>query len=142
MGIVARFTPLDIAIYLSHVLRNAERQIILALNRAGKEFADEAKSMTYANGGFHDDTGDLRSSIGYFVLANGRVIDSYFSGNVAGREAANLALASIPKIMGYQLIGIAGMDYAAAVESKGYNVITVQATMAFINLRSYIRQAA
>jgi len=35
---------------------------------------------------------------------------------------------------GYQLIGVAGMDYASYVESMGYNVISAQSVVAIEGL--------
>ena len=39
---------------------------------------------------------------------------------------------------GIQLIGIAGMNYASFVESKGYNVISYQADVCIVDLAMYL----
>jgi hypothetical protein len=48
------------------------------------------------------------------------------------------AMQAIPK-SGYQLIGVAGMEYASEVEARGYNVITSQADTAIIDLTSSLK---
>jgi len=142
MGIVARYNSQDISIYLSHVLQNIEQRIIALFNKEGRKFVDDAKAMTAKEGSFNNRTFNLRSSIGYYIFANGKLVDQYFSGNAEGKRAADEAVLNIPMLSrGYQLIGIAGMDYAVAVESRGYNVITVQATMTIVSLRSQLKAA-
>ena len=47
---------------------------------------------------------------------------------------------NIAKPEGIQLIGIAGMDYASHVESKGYNVISYQADVCMVDLAMYLEK--
>lgn len=86
---------------------------------------------------YKDQTGNLRNSIGYIVVFNGRVVQQAFNGNTpsrtkpgdparAHREGQNYAqsiVSSLEKDKTY-LVLTAGMDYAIAVEAKGYDVIT------------------
>jgi hypothetical protein len=44
------------------------------------------------------------------------------------------AIQDVVKPKGFQLIGVAGMNYASHVESKGYNVISYQADVCMVNL--------
>jgi hypothetical protein len=46
----------------------------------------------------------------------------------------------VPQKEGYQLIGVAGMDYASHVESKGYNVITSQGDIALVNIERLLNK--
>lgn len=142
MGLRPLYSPKDISIYISHVFQNVERSIIGIFQKDGKEFVDRAKAMTANEGSFNNDTWNLRSSIGYYIFAGPKLVDSYFEGNPEGKTAADEAVARIPRINGYQLIGIAGMFYAIYVESKGYNVISTQANIAFVNIRSHLAQFA
>ena len=104
--------------------------------------------MTKSQGGFGDVTGNLRSSIGYFILKDGKIIienrklSTKGTDKITGYGAAIHLLNEVQKITGYQLIGVAGMGYAAYVESLGYNVITIQADVALINLKTILRKAA
>lgn len=75
-------------------------------------------------GEYLDQTGNLRDSIGYVIVKDGKVIKSHLGSQGADNVNAMIAksAAKIPK--GYGLIVVAGMEYAAAVESKGYDVLT------------------
>lgn len=103
-----------------------------ALHYVGITFMNNAR----INASFTDRTGNLRSSIGYAVLLNGDVIDEeYEGGNVNSEEGISQAKKVVRELAmefdeGYVLIGIAGMEYAASVESKGYDVITGSTPMA------------
>lgn len=94
-----------------------------SLQYMGEEFVNKAREQI----SYTDRTGNLRSSIGYIILHDGKTIEANISGSQnegiakASRFAAEVA-ADYPD--GYVLIGVAGMEYAAAVESKGYDVIT------------------
>src|SRR5574343_1396038 len=114
MGLTAKYKPADIATFITQsVFREMEDHIISSLKQAGQNFVDSAKFMTSEQGSFTDRTGDLRSSIGYYIYASQKQVDSYFSGNAAGKEAADNAVSKITKHRKcYQLIGIAGMSYA------------------------------
>ena len=100
-----------------------EQRTVEALQYAGEEFVNNARM----NGNYTDDTGNLRSSIGYVILKDGQPIKQNFSGRsnegvLEGKKAADEIGQQFPR--GYVLIGVAGMSYAAAVESRGYDVIT------------------
>ena len=108
--------------FIESRIDNAEQQMIDALKYEGESFVDKARKT----GTYTDDTGNLRSSIGYLILKNGNVIDQNFAGNSKGTENARIAAREVAGQYpnGFALIGVAGMKYAAAVESKGYDVIT------------------
>ena len=69
------------------------------------------------------------------MLNNGKIVSSKFNGTQKGMAEAIQALNDVPNKSGYQLIGVAGMDYASHVESKGYNVITSLSVVALVDLR-------
>ena len=78
---------------------------------------------------YKDQTGNLRSSIGYVVVVDGRVADiSSFAvvkngqeGSKTGADYARKLARKYPK--GIVLIVCAGMNYAAYVSAKGYDVV-------------------
>lgn len=124
---------------LKSVAEKIEFDIIEAMKRAGEDFATSAREMKGSQGGFDDRTGNLRSSIGYCILKDGEVIFGDFKGkSTEGISAAKQAVSEVPKKQGFQLIGVAGMEYASAVESKGKNVISIQAEALIIDLKDYI----
>lgn len=116
-----------------------EDKMILVMQYTGEQFVRDARKMTRSEGGFGDVTGNLRSSIGYFILKDGQIIKSNLKGKASGKSAAQAAIDSLPKKTGLQLIGIAGMNYASVVESKGKNVISIQAEAALIDLKDLIK---
>lgn len=99
-----------------------DNKTLTVLQYMGEQFVNKAR----LNDTYKDNTGNLRSSIGYIIIKDGAVIDNNFEGNnqgvSKGQEVASKVSTSYPK--GYVLIGVAGMDYAAYVEAKSYDVIT------------------
>ena len=124
----AMFTMGAVQEYIESRVDMAEQKMIEALQYAGEEFVTKARTT----GNYTDDTGNLRSSIGYVILKDGEVIDQNFqvagegsdgqTGKVKAMDFVNEISGDYPD--GLVLIGVAGMSYAAAVESKGYDVIT------------------
>lgn len=103
----------------------SERKFIQALQYIGEEFVNRARSInTYEN-----QTGNLRSSIGYAIAKDGRVIghnykevDDGNEGIVKGMDLAESTASEHPN--GIILIVTAGMQYALYVEAMGYDVLS------------------
>ena len=83
------------------------------------------------SGDYTDQTGNLRSSIGYAVVWDGKVvqrdcIDKVKQGDKGVSEGDDYLSKCIKKSRrkGIVLIVTAGMNYAEYVEAKGYNVLT------------------
>lgn len=104
-----------------------------AWNEDAKDIVTAAKlsggAINLGGGGsFNDQTGNLRSSIGYIIVYDGKIVEEDFNhgggpiGQQQGREFAEYQAALNPT--GWALITVAGMEYAAFVEAKGYDVIT------------------
>lgn len=100
--------------------------------KAGKAFTERARSRTKeAHGSFGNITWNLRSSIGYLLVYNGVVKESYFptlqgapEGSGKGDEYAREIATNSAFDTGVGLICVSGMDYAYYVEAKGYDVIS------------------
>ncbi|MFW6145233.1 MAG: hypothetical protein ACOC4Y_00400 [bacterium] len=93
----------------------------------GEQFVNLARE----NGQYTDRTGNLRSSVGFVVVENGRILyedyqlaDKGSDRHTGMAKAVEFARARSGEIKGIGLIGFAGMEYASAVEKKGYDVIT------------------
>lgn len=140
MGLVARYKPEDIARELRRGFVTIENGMLKIFQFAGEKFVTDARlglnisASAFPKGDYLNQTGNLRSSIAYFVYNNGILIQSEVDGNSEGVSAAISTAKSISK-SGYQLIGVAGMDYASNLESKGYNVITSQRDICFVDIR-------
>ena len=113
----------------SKILASAEARkkvLINTLCYVGEQCIKEARD----NGGYNDQTGNLRSSIGYVVLCDGQVVDQkqvkkQKKGNEGISEGAKFLLECAEKAQkkGIVLIVVAGMNYAEYVETR-YNVLS------------------
>ena len=124
---------------LNRFVGETEEKMITILQFVGEEFVRDARKMKRSDGGFGDVTGNLRGSIGYFILKDGQIIQENLRGKAQGKNEAKKALESLPKRTGLQLIGIAGMNYASLVEARGLNVISIQKEAALINLKDLMK---
>lgn len=138
-----------------------EEGIINRLDITGAEFMQQAKDDVKIDRGafpavrkgkkgdpprdtgeYLDDTTNLRNSIGYYVLRDGVIVRGRVEGPAEATSAAMTLLQSIPPVKGYQLVCLAGMDYASYLESKGFNVITSQAMVAMTNVEERLQRFA
>lgn len=118
----------DIRDFVEKRTRDAERVLINVFCRAGEECIIEAKN----GGSYTDQTGNLRSSIGYAVLKDGKVVQK---GQVEKTKDGETGLAEGSGYLercikanrlrdGIVLIVTAGMNYAEYVEAKGKVVLS------------------
>ena len=128
MGITANFDFNAINKHLS----DFQNRIILAqiqtLKYLGELCVIRARSIP-ASIGFNDQTGNLRSSIGYVVFVDGIEISSDFNEILNGSQGVLEGKTLAYKVgqennEGLVLVVVAGMNYALAVESKGKDVLT------------------
>jgi hypothetical protein len=129
--IVPKFTRADIKAIMTDRKARIDAAILSALKRTGEQFVKNARE----DGAYKDRTGNLRSSIGYVILKDGQQLFENFRVVGKGKEGPTAAQKVIEEAVagfktGYVLIGVAGMDYAAAVEAKGYDVLTASSTIA------------
>jgi hypothetical protein len=121
MGIKATFTRSDMRKDLLRRVLVIDQQIISYLHRLGELCLIECRT----NKTYMDQTGNLTASMGYIVVAHGKVInnggfDAKYGGAVGHAFALKKAI-NFPS--GYAMIMVAGMDYAYTVETRGYNVL-------------------
>lgn len=134
-----KFTSDDVRRRFDRFLDVVERQELDRLKYLGEMCVTHARSVP-ANRGFHDRTGNLRSSIGYVIFKDGVAVMDNFA-EVNGPEGGNAAEA-IQKAKtvadraarkhptGFCLVVTAGMEYAIYVESKGRDVLTSAESLA------------
>jgi len=138
MPLIPAFSQGDINRKVNRFVVSIEQRIIWALAQAGEQFVNDARStQTY-----QDQTGNLRSSIGYIIARDGVIIQENIEGKPEGRAHAKEIAEEVLKenTRGFVLIGVAGMEYAAAVESKGYDVITGSIPAAKALLKAKIKE--
>lgn len=95
--------------------------LIEALTYIGEDLVKYARS----NVGFISRTGNLLSSIGYVVVHNGAILqDGGFTRSDPKGKGIRAALSFFKAKQRFtSLIIVAGMEYAAFVEAKGYSVL-------------------
>lgn len=119
--------------YFQNVGNNIERAIINTLIYVGELCVNQARSLNT----YQDQTGNLRNSIGYVIVKDGKVVHTNFErtavprvtkkaeqgdGLVTGLDLAEKLAGGYP--YGYALIVVAGMAYALEVESRGLDVLS------------------
>lgn len=129
MAIKQNFTKDDVRKRFDAFLNEIEKKQIARLQRLGEMCLVEART----NKGYMMQTGALLSSTGYEVFVDGVAIHSQFdAASGAESNAAETGIKSGQSIAetigkgtkGIALVVVAGMNYAAYVEAKGYNVLS------------------
>lgn len=122
MGIMPKFGNGFVAAQVNAFQERLERATIFLLQYLGEDLAKYAKE----NHTYTDQTGNLTNSIGYAVVRQGKIVT--YGGEIQpgdgakeGLKVAQQMAAKLPNT--FSLIIVAGMNYAAYVEAKGYNVI-------------------
>lgn len=113
---------------MRQIEEDAERwreALIMNLAVIGEKCVNEARMR----GSFKDQTGNLRSSTGYVLVVDGRIVTmSSFApvsggtdGSKDGKSYAERIARNYPS--GITLIVVAGMHYAEYVAARGYDVL-------------------
>lgn len=128
--ITPQFNSNDIERILREKIEKYHQKVIRTLKYVGEMCINEART----NGSYQDQTGNLRSSIGYVVLQDGKPIEKGGfaptergteggkDGQKEGESFINKVTSQYPK--GFVLVVVAGMKYASYVEARNYNVLT------------------
>jgi len=129
MGIEPDFSRRSVLQLLEQERLRMERVIIRNLQYVG----ENALTIARDSGDYTDQTGNLRSSVGYLVAIDGYVVEtggfdasenSGTDGEDGSDEGEKFALETLQKFSrGYVLIVVAGMMYAEYVEKRQYDVL-------------------
>ena len=127
MGITPNFTQADIKKRSDAFLQAVEKAQIEELQRLGEMCVTHARSVPKEQG-FEDQTGNLRSSIGYMVFVDGVAVHSFYEQVAGGSEGIKAGETLAKKVgedqKGVCLVVTAGMNYAMYLEAKGRDVLT------------------
>lgn len=120
MALIRKWTKTQVAEIKTEAFEDFRKKVIRMLKYVAEECVAHAKE----NGEYTDRTANLRNSITYVILEDGKIIDKNYS-NVDSAVIEQLInrLTSTVK-SGISLVVIAGMEYGKWVESLGYNVLT------------------
>lgn len=125
MGVKQIIPMSEIDAYLEAQIDRIEQRIIYNLSYVGEQCLNAARSTD----SYKDQTGNLRSSIGYVIVRDGQIIQaSDFDTVKQGREGSTEGAAFARRLVsefpqGFTLIVVAGMNYAGYVSAKGYDVL-------------------
>jgi hypothetical protein len=131
-GLLPKFTMRDINARIDRFEKEKTRKMFEVLSYVGIESVKFAKQ----NHTYEDQTGNLTSSIGYAIIHDGKIQKSM----MAEESAKVIDELARQYTNGMVLVVVAGMEYAAAVESKGYDVITGSSMYADSELLPFMRE--
>lgn len=123
MGITMKTKMSDISKLIMSQIDRVELLTVRALSRLGEECVKVARDRT-PEASWIDQTGNLRSSIGYVIAHNGKIIHySDFKqvkqGNEGTKIGKDLAAEIVKRtVSDYVLVVVAGMNYAEYVEAR------------------------
>lgn len=132
-------------LYIDDKMQNVKEVLYRTLSRVGELAVNEART----NGSYLDQTGNLRSSIGYIVVDNGNVVNVGEFNEVKGPKESKVvrgeiqgksfAMSLAQEISGIGLIVVAGMNYAVYVETHR-NVLSSAELLAEREVPSLLKQ--
>lgn len=140
---IRQLTPMsEIDRYTEQELKRLQTVLIRSLQYCGEQVLNTARSTN----SYKDQTGNLRSSLGYVIAVDGRVVYlSDFQTVKQGRDGSEKGAAFAKKLVrrfphGVCLIVVAGMEYAAHVKNKGYDVLDSSELLADRIVPSMLKQ--
>jgi hypothetical protein len=121
-------------------LERMSEAIVYVLQSVGEECVNHARNLPSLSRddpaaafphqpNWIDDTGNLRSSIGYIIVDNGQIVtESSFEAVRNGQEGSEKGKSFAESLVSEHtsdiaLIVVAGMEYAEYVAAKGYDVL-------------------
>ncbi len=125
-------TPMsDVDAWFAQKAKAAENAILSVLTEIGLRCVTAARD----NGSYTDQTGNLRSSIGFCVMKHGKSVRQLFadelhdgkpsnSDGIAESKRTVVTLTAQYSQWEYCLVVVAGMSYAVYVEGRGKDVLT------------------
>ena len=137
MGFKAAFTMNDVKAHMDKAKQGFEESLLDEFRRTGDQFIADARSIRT----YQDQTGNLRSSIGYALFKDGQMLEQTFPGGDVTGSGGTLAkwVANSYK-RGYLLVVVAGMFYAQYVEAKSYDVLTGSSYAAETNIKARVKK--
>lgn len=149
LKIKANWSEVDLRKYIDQEIEAYLGSVVETYIKAGKAMVDDARGRTKdaSKSSFGNITWELRNSIGCVVYRGSKKALGYFpvlstgaQGSKDGEAYADLIASEYTNATDIVLIVVAGKEYAAAVQSKGYNVIEATALGAEKILERFINE--
>lgn len=139
MAIKPTFQNGTVAAKVQEFQKRLESATVFLLQFMGEELTKYAREQH----NYTDQTGNLTNSIGYAVVRNGKIVN--YGGEIKSGDGAAEGLKIAQKMAAnasssFSLLIVAGMNYAAYVEAKGYNVILPAELKAKADLPAYMQK--
>lgn len=139
MAIKPTFQNGAVAAKVQEFQKRLESATVFLLQYMGEELTRYAREQH----NYTDQTGNLTNSIGYAVVRNGKIVN--YGGEIKSGDGAAEGLKIAQKMAAnasssFSLLIVAGMNYAAYVEAKGYNVILPAELKAKADLPAYMQK--
>lgn len=139
MAIKPTFQKGAVAAKVQEFQKRLEAATVFLLQYMGEELTKYAREQH----NYTDQTGNLTNSIGYAVVRNGMIVN--YGGEIQPGDGAAEGLKIAQKMAAnasssFSLLIVAGMNYAAYVEAKGYNVILPAELKAKADLPAYMQK--
>lgn len=134
MGIRTTTPISEINALIQTEAERVDKIVIQALSNLGDMCVTEARDRAQEDSWFNQ-TGNLRSSVGYVVVAHGRIVKSSDFGTVLQGSEGSRAGKSLAKELAkkyssdYALIVVAGMNYAELIEAMDSKVVLASAEL-------------
>lgn len=125
---IRQLTPkADIDRFIANRVDAMKSELLRRLHYVGERVLNQARANSIKS--YKDQTGNLRSSVGYVIAVDGRVVETSsfevvkkgHKGSQGGKDFALQKVSEFPR--GIVLIVVAGMNYAQHVTDRGRDVL-------------------
>lgn len=147
MGIELTTPPQSINELLSAIPQILAEEVIRSFSYLGEQCVKKIRDRS-GEESWYDHTGNLRSSIGYAVIEDGKkIIESAFKQTLNGNEGRDKGRKLIDELASeyahtYALVVVAGMEYAEYVEAmKNKDVLAGTEIWAKSKMQEYLNKA-
>ena len=121
-----------------------DKEVVKHLSDVLERGVELVRNKITSDKAYEDHTGNLRSSTGYIIIRDGRVVHKSFKESPGGTDkqtglktGLKVALDELRESTGWGVILVSGMEYASWVQSRGYDVLKG----AYLGLDSMLEQA-
>lgn len=130
--LVLDMTPAELELVQQEMYTELDNQTLEAFKLVLAEALKIQRAKMRADGGYDDQTGQLRSSTGGIIFRDGKVLHEDFELSPYGTDKApglkqgkEKAFAELRESKGWGITIVAGAEYASWLESRGLTVLAM-----------------
>lgn len=134
----------DMNSLMKEVQEEIDKEVIIHLSNVLERGVELVRNKISEGKAYEDHTGNLRSSTGFIIYKDGKVVHTSFKESPVGtdrqtglKEGLQIALSELRESQGWGVVLVSGMEYSSWVQSRGYDVLKG----AYKNLDSALKQA-